>query len=73
MNKPPPFKGLNIRIINITPIKGRGVINHGSGLSPTTVLLNPKLLRFSGLKGYAGLEPTMFGAPLLLEGPHSEP
>ena len=32
MNKPLPFKGLNIRIPNITPLKGRGLINQGSGL-----------------------------------------
>ena len=32
INKPPPFKGLNIRIPIIIPIKGRGFINHGSGL-----------------------------------------
>ena len=32
INKPPPFKGLNIRIHTIVPIKGRGFINHGSGL-----------------------------------------
>ena len=32
MKKPPPFKGLNIRIPVITPIMGRGFINHGSAL-----------------------------------------
>ena len=32
MNNPPPFKGLNIRIPSTIPIKGRGVINHGSTL-----------------------------------------
>ena len=32
INKPPPFKGLNIRIPTIIPIKGRGFINQGSGL-----------------------------------------
>ena len=32
INTPPPFKGLNIRIPIITPIKGRGFINQGSGL-----------------------------------------
>ena len=32
MNKLPPFKGLNIRIPILIPIKGRGVINQGSGL-----------------------------------------
>ena len=33
MNKPLPFKGLNIRIPIIFPIKGRGFINYGSGLT----------------------------------------
>ena len=32
LNKPPPFKDLNIRMPIIIPIKGRGFINHGSGL-----------------------------------------
>ena len=31
-NKPPPCKGLKIRIPIIIPIKGRGFINHGSTL-----------------------------------------
>ena len=30
MNKPPPFKGLNIRIR--VPIKGSGFVNQGFGL-----------------------------------------
>ena len=33
INNPPPFKGLNIGIPIIMPIKGRGSINKGSGLS----------------------------------------
>ena len=32
INKPPPFRDLNIRIPNIMPIKERVFINHGSGL-----------------------------------------
>ena len=32
INKLTPFKGLNIRIPIIIPIKGRGFTNHGSGL-----------------------------------------
>ena len=32
MNELPPFKDLDIRIPIIIPIKGRGFINHGSGL-----------------------------------------
>ena len=30
INKPPPFKGLNIRIPIIIPFKGRVSFNHGS-------------------------------------------
>ena len=40
INKPPPFKGLNIGIPILTPIKGRGFVNQWSGL--------PSILR--GLK-----------------------
>ena len=29
---PPPFKGLNIRILIIIPMKGRGLLSRGSGL-----------------------------------------
>ena len=32
INNPPCFKGLNTSIPIITPIKGRGFINQGSGL-----------------------------------------
>ena len=32
INKPPPFKGLHIRITMIIPIKGRRCINQASGL-----------------------------------------
>ena len=32
INKPPPFKGLKIRIPIIVPIRGRGFINQGSGV-----------------------------------------
>ena len=32
INRPPPFKGLNIGISIMIPIKGRGFINPGSGL-----------------------------------------
>ena len=35
MNKPPPFKGVNLRIPTRIPIKGRGFIKQGSGLSST--------------------------------------
>ena len=38
ISKPPPFKGLNIQIPIIIPIKGRGFINQGSGLERLVVL-----------------------------------
>ena len=37
INKPPPFKGLNIRIPIIIPIKGSGFMNQGSGLARGTL------------------------------------
>ena len=44
INKPPPFKGLNIRIPIIILIKGQGFINQGSGLpafsSPANLLVD---------------------------------
>ena len=48
INKPPPFKGLNIGIPIITPIKGRGFMNQGSTLGiqvPNSYTLNPKPVR----------------------------
>ena len=41
INKPPPFKDLNIRIPIMIPIKGRGFINHGSGLPPVIIVESP--------------------------------
>ena len=32
IDKPLPFKGLNIRIFSIVAMKGRGFMNHGPGL-----------------------------------------
>ena len=34
INKHPPFKGLNVRIPSIIPMKGRGVVYQGFGLRP---------------------------------------
>ena len=45
INEPLPFKDLNIRIPIITPIKGRGFINHGSGLHPKPQTLSPMPVR----------------------------
>ena len=42
-NKPPPFKGRNIRISLIIPIKGKGLINQGSTLNERRPLpVHPK-------------------------------
>ena len=40
ISKPTPFKDLHVRIPIIIPIKGRGFIDHGSGL--LMLKLNPK-------------------------------
>ena len=40
INKPPPLKGLIIRIPILMPIKGRGFINKGSTIGREP--LNPK-------------------------------
>ena len=36
INESPPFKGLHIRIPIIIPVKGKGFINQGSGLTCST-------------------------------------
>ena len=41
MNKPLPFKGLNIRIPSIIPIEGRGF--KGSGIAPKMVVISEKI------------------------------
>ena len=41
MNNPLPFKGLNIRMAIINPIKGRRIIK-GSALGPQASALNPQ-------------------------------
>ena len=38
MNNPPPFKDLNVKILIIIPIKGMGLINHGSGLASRSIM-----------------------------------
>ena len=40
VNKPHPCEGLNIRIPIIISIKGRGVINQGSGLGLAVVTVH---------------------------------
>ena len=60
IDKPPPFKGLNIRISMIVPIDGRGFINQRSGLElqhdglryqvpPSQWLLLPETLIFGSV------------------------
>ena len=52
INEPPPFKGLNIKIPIVIPIKGRGFINHVSGLVDCLETLVDPLdwFRVSGLE-----------------------
>ena len=59
INKPPPFKGLNIRIPIIIPIKGRGFINHGSGLRDKAPNLGFRGLGLTG-SGFRGLGPVTY-------------
>ena len=47
INKPPLFKGLNIRIPIMIPIKGRGFINQGPGLGVLACRVRGKPLKFS--------------------------
>ena len=57
IHKPPPFKGLNIRIPIIIPIKGKGLINHGSTLGFRVWGLGfREWLKLSGAQG-GGLNP----------------
>ena len=53
INIPPPFKGLNIRIRTIIPIKGRGFINQRSTLQ--WAILIPRV-RFCYEQKGAGLQ-----------------
>ena len=48
INEPPPFKCLDIRIPFITPVKGRGFIDQGSGLpaSPSQSFRNVQVRLF---------------------------
>ena len=56
IDKSPPFKGLNIGIPIIIPIKGRGLINQGSGL----------LFRVRGSLGHGKLQGRSNGPGLVL-------
>ena len=57
INKPPPAKGLNIRIPGIIPLKGRGAINSGVYSRAVLVQLGVsriylvEALSFKGLNG----------------------
>ena len=42
INKPPPFKGLNIRIPIMIPSKRSGIINEGSTFGSKLLNPNPK-------------------------------
>ena len=46
MNKPPPFKSLNIRFLITISINGRGFINQGSTVSKRVQVNNNSTLWF---------------------------
>ena len=48
VKKPPPFEGLNIRILFIIPVKRWGFINQGSGLQSCTAFHGIAGTRISG-------------------------
>ena len=48
INKPSPFKGLNIKIPIIIPIKGRGFINQGSGVLSNQNNIEAHVVHFVG-------------------------
>ena len=58
INKPPPFKGLNIRIPVIILVKGRGFINQGSTLHSATRCCQWSSVRSSELRHMLGTAPT---------------
>ena len=43
ISKPCPFKGLNIRMPNTTPLKGSGFIYQRSGLGKCMMVMEDKL------------------------------
>ena len=69
INKPTPFKGLNIRIPIIIPIKGRGFINQGSTLRLILKALSDTMLsslKFGGVPHMGvGKMKVVFGVPTI--------
>ena len=53
INEPLPFQDLNIRIPIITRIKGRGFVNHGSGLHPKPQTLSPMPVRIHQVRQHS--------------------
>ena len=59
-NKPPPFRGLNIRITIKIPINGRGFINQGSTLvSKPGTLLNLGVAQQNVMQSFLLIIPTI--------------
>ena len=52
ISKPPPSKGLNLRIPFIIPTKGRGFTNHGSTLRTSEPVLCRGFILSSGYAKY---------------------
>ena len=74
INKPPPLKGLHIRIPITIPIKGKGFIDHGSGLPfwstsgpEPPIALSPLLHENAWSKVYAVLRVWQLGNETLSE------
>ena len=40
IHRPPPFKGLNLRILIVVPIKGTGFINYGKQAETVGLILS---------------------------------
>ena len=57
INKPPAFKGLNIRIPIIIPIKGRGFINQGSTLCRRSGSYSPSKCNTKDMLNVQSCEP----------------
>ena len=46
ITKPPPFKGLKMGMLIISPVMGRGLVNWGSGLLQLACLPPKTVLHF---------------------------
>ena len=68
INNHPFFKDLNIRIPIIVPIKGRGFVNHGSGLTYSTLSTCPNHCNAQGKQLH--VEADIYSRPQAVEVPN---